>query len=171
MTLGFVISALVILGGALAAILLGNLVHCAFALALSLMGVAAIYLQLGAEFIGFAQVLVYVGAVAILIVFAILLTHSKTELEVRRFAPQWSAGLAAAVLVFGLLFLSVRTSRVLDWQDPSPASATPSAIGHELMARYVLPLEALGLLLTVALIGGVILAMPESLRDRPGPRH
>lgn len=171
MIFGFVISALIILGGALAAILLSNLVHCAFGLALSLLGVAALYLQLGAEFIGFAQILVYVGAVAILIVFAILLTQNKTEAEVHRFAPQWIAGLGAVVLVFGLLFFSIRASRVLHWNHPHGGGATPAAIGHELMAHYILPLEAMGLLLTVALIGGVILAMPESLRERPGLRR
>lgn len=164
---GFAISSLIILAGALGVIFLRNLVHCALALALSLLGVAAIYLNLGAEFVAFSQVLVYVGAVAILIVFAVLLTQNKTEREVRGFAPQWGAALAVAALVFGILLLSVRSSRVAGRPAPARPALTSRAIGYELMDHYILPLEAIGLLLTVALIGGIIVALPEV--SRPGP--
>ena len=103
------------------------------ALALSLLGVAAIYLNLGAEFVAFSQVLVYVGAVAILIVFAVLLTQNKTERAVRGFAPQWGAALAVAALVFGILLFSVRSSRMAARPAPAPPALTSNAIGHELI--------------------------------------
>src|ERR1043165_9637120 len=76
MTLPFAILALVIAASAIAAMSLRNLVHCALCLTITSAGLAGIYLQLGAEFVGFAQILVYVGAVAILIVYAILLTRN-----------------------------------------------------------------------------------------------
>ena len=71
----FAILAVLTLAGAVAAMSLRNLVHCALALTAAFAGLAAVYLQLNAQFVGFAQILVYIGAVAILIVFAILLTR------------------------------------------------------------------------------------------------
>ena len=76
MSLPFIIIAVVTLFAAAAAMSLRNLVHCALSLVVALAGLAALYLALDAQFVGFAQILVYVGAVAILIVFAVLLTRS-----------------------------------------------------------------------------------------------
>src|SRR5512141_801873 len=102
LTLSFLLLATVTLAGAVAAISLRNLVHCALALALCFVGVAGLYLQLNAQFVGFAQILVYVGAVAILIVFAILLTRGADP-EEKRFSTSWAAGAGATVLVFAVL--------------------------------------------------------------------
>ena len=77
MQIAFAIIAALTLVSAMAAMSLRNLVHCALCLALTFAGIAAFYLQLGAAFVGWAQVLVYIGAIAILIVFAILLTRSS----------------------------------------------------------------------------------------------
>jgi len=77
----------VTLGSAVLAVSLRNLVHCALALALSFAGLAALYLKLNAQFVGLAQVLIYIGAVAILIVFAILLTRGLNLPTVRRSDP------------------------------------------------------------------------------------
>ena len=87
MTLLFLILGVLTLAGAVAALTLRNLVHCVLALTLAFVGLAGLYLQLGAQFMGFAQILVYVGAVAILIVFAILLTRGATStFAIDRFA-------------------------------------------------------------------------------------
>ena len=77
MTVPFAIIAFLTLASAVAAMSLRNLVHCALTLMVTFAGLAALYLQLGAQFVGFAQILVYLGAVAILIVFAILLTRAS----------------------------------------------------------------------------------------------
>ncbi len=77
MTLPFLILAVMTLAGAMAAMTLRKLVHCALALSVSFVGLAGLYLDLGAQFVGLAQVLVYVGAVVILIVFVILLTRTE----------------------------------------------------------------------------------------------
>ena len=161
MTLVFAITGLLTAGAALAAISLRNLVHCALALALSFLGLAAIYLELNAQFVGFAQVLVYVGAVAILVLFAILLTAAPERESGARLAPGWLAGALTAMglfVVFGGILLS---SRAL----PVPAGAAPTVtvkqIGQELMTVYILPLQVMGLLLTAALIGAVIISLRE----------
>ena len=83
MTLSFAILAVFTIASAIAAMTLRNLVHCALALVGAFAGLAALYLQLDAQFVGFAQILVYVGAVAILIVFAILLTAGGEPAKAR----------------------------------------------------------------------------------------
>lgn len=150
------------LAGAIAAMVLRNLVHCALALAVAFAGLALLYLQLDAQFAGFAQILVYIGAVAILVVFAILLTRGSEPEGQPTGSSHWGAGIAAAVLVFLLVGGSLLSSRVLADRPLPPAPApTMQQLGDQLMTRYILPLEVLGLLLTAALIGAVILAMQD----------
>src|ERR1044072_2176148 len=85
----FFVLAAVTLAGAICAMSLRNLVHCGLCLALTFAGLAAIYLQLTAEFVGLAQLLVYVGAVAILIVFTILLTRNA-EVHISPVSRSWA---------------------------------------------------------------------------------
>ncbi len=167
----FLILALVTALSAVAAISLRNLVHCALALTLTFAGLAALYLQLGAQFVGFAQILVYVGAVAILIVFAILLTRGAEPAGTAINSPSWFVGAAVALAVFGVLAGVVLTSKALLHELPPPPQATVRQIGDQLMTHYVLPLEVLGLLLTAALIGAVVIALreePKSAGSEPG---
>ena len=100
MTLPFIIIALLTIASASAAMSLRNLVHCALSLALTFTGLAALFLQLNAEFVGFAQILVYVGAVAILIVFAILLTRGGENEPPAPIATATPWGIAIAVAAF-----------------------------------------------------------------------
>ena len=155
----FIVSALTLAGG-LAAILLKNTVHCALALTLAFAGQALLFLALDAQFAGFAQILVYIGAVAILVVFAILLTRGVGTTLIHVYAQKWVLGLLLAAGVFALLGWAVITSVP---HSAAPAIAVPTvlAIGQSLMYDYVLPLEITAVLLTVALIGAVIVAMPE----------
>src|ERR1700710_809690 len=97
-----VIAALTVVS-AIAAMSFRNLVHCALSLALGLAGIAALYLQLGAAFVGWAQILVYIGAVAILIVFAILLTRSSESTPQPVLSPSWGIGVAIAIIVFAVI--------------------------------------------------------------------
>lgn len=166
----FAIIAAFTLVSAVAAMSLRNLVHCALCLALAFAGLAAFYLQLGAAFVGWSQVLVYIGAVAILIVFAILLTRSGDGLQQAIVSRSWMVGLGIAVLVFGWLAKAVMSSSVagnpLLQTMPSKPEPTVREIGNQLMTRYVLPLEVIGLLLTAAAIGAVIIAMKDSGRGQ-----
>ncbi len=161
MTLPFAIIAALILLGAVAAMSLRNLVHCALTLMLAFAGLAALYLGLGAQFVGFAQVLIYIGAVAILIVFAILLTRGSEPPREAMFSGTWIVGVGIAAGVFGLLSAVVLSSRALTHEVPAVPEATVRQIGEQLMTKYVLPLEVIGLLLTAALIGAVIIARQE----------
>src|SRR6058998_644231 len=102
MSITFAIIAAVTIASAVAAMSLRNLVHCALAVALAFAGLAAAYLQLNAQFVGFVQPLVYIGAVAILIVFAILLTRNSETNGQSFVSRSWPAGLVVAGLVLGL---------------------------------------------------------------------
>jgi len=160
-----ILAALTLVSG-IAAVALRNLVHCALCLAVSFGGLAALYLQLGAGFVGWAQVLVYVGAVAILIVFAILLTRSDVP-PTKEKSWSWLAGVAVAAVVFAVLAKTIMSSETLRQMVAAPEKPEPTVrqIGEQLMTTYVLPLEVMGLLLTAAAIGAVILAMREPAQE------
>src|ERR1700722_14758325 len=110
MQIAFAIIAALTLVSGVAAMSLRNLVHCALCLAITFAGLAALYLQLGAPFVGWAQVLVYIGAVAILIVFAILLTRSDTGHHKPVLSMSWMAGIVIAGIVFGILAKAITIS-------------------------------------------------------------
>lgn len=166
MGIGFIIFAAITLVSAVAAMSLRNLVHCALCLIVTFAGLAALFLKLNAQFVGFAQILVYIGAVAILILFAILLTRSSDMLtrQVRTISASWWVGIAVALATFGSLALAVSSSKLLKASPPTSADVTVRLIGTELMKNYVLPLEVLGLLLTAAMIGAALIAMRDNTR-------
>ena len=161
MTLPFAIIAGLTVGSAIAAMSLRNLVHCALSLVVTFGGLAALFLQLNAQFVGFAQVLVYVGAVAILIVFAILLTRSAKPGPPVAMTTGAGWGIAIAIAAFLTMAGAVTSSVVMQRIAPPPSAVTVRTIGEKLMTDYVLPLEVIGLLLTAAMIGAVIIAMQE----------
>jgi NADH-quinone oxidoreductase subunit J len=156
----FTIIAIITLSAALAAALRRQLVHAALFLVVAFFGIAAFYFLLGAEFVGLVQVFVYVGAVAVLIVFTILLTRRSAEPD-RGF--NWNgAGVAAAVFA-GLLWAIVRTP-TLATASAEVEPLTVRRIGEMLMTDYVWPLQCIGVLLTVALLGALVLLMEEKHR-------
>jgi NADH-quinone oxidoreductase subunit J len=163
MTVPFLILAVVTIAGATAAMTLRKLVHCALALAICLIGLAGLYLDLGAQFVGLAQILVYVGAVVILIVFAILLTRSD-ELPSPK-EPRVASGIIVSAAVFAVLAWAVISSAPQSAASNQPRAAIQQ-IGGALMQRFALPLEVVGLLLTAALIGAVVIAMEEKPRTK-----
>jgi len=161
MSLPFAIIAILTLASAVAAMSLRNLVHCVLMLMVTFAGLAAFYLQLDAQFVGFAQILIYIGAVAILIVFAILLTQGGDAPRLSSFSVGSVAGVGIAVAVFGLLSGIILTSRALTHEIRPAPEVTVHQIGTQLMGNFILPLEVVGLLLTAALIGAVLIAMRE----------
>ncbi len=166
MSPAFLILALLAVAGAVAAVGLRNLIHCALALAVALAAIAGVYLHLGAEFIAFAQLLVYLGAVAILILFAILLTRGSERSGSGIFSAGWGWGLGVALGLLATVagvFVSARFPRAAAAVSAAPAGARE--LGTDLMTRHILALELIGLLLTAALIGAVILALHERGRE------
>jgi NADH:ubiquinone oxidoreductase subunit 6 (subunit J) len=145
---------------------LRQLVHSVLALTVAFAGLAAVYLQLGAQFVGFAQVLVYIGAVAILVVFAILLTRDRSATPQSVFVNSWKQGGVVALAVFMVLAWSLYRSSVSQRAVVSQPVVSMQQIGSTLMLRFGLPLEIIGLLLTVALIGAVTIALQEKKERR-----
>lgn len=161
MTLSFAITTILTIAAAVAAMSLRNLVHCALSVAVAFIGLAVAYLQLDAQFVGFAQILVYVGAVAILVVFAILLTRGGETPAQAVFSGSWLTGLAVAVVVFATLAWAIIRSAATSREPAAEPGASIERIGNALMTQYVMPLQVVGLLLTAAMIGAVIIAMRE----------
>ncbi len=162
MSAAFIILAALVVVSAVAAMSLRNLVHCALSLTVTFAALAGIYLQLNAQFVGFAQILVYIGAVAILIVFAILLTRGREPEAQAIFSSSWVAGAGVALAVFGLMAGIILSSKLIGVARGPEPQVNVRVIGEQLMTHYVLPLEVLGLLLTAALIGAVVLALRDS---------
>lgn len=161
MSIAFYVIASLSVAGALAAVLLKNTVHCALALTVAFAGLALLFLQLDAQFAGFAQILVYIGAVAILVVFAILLTRGSETPKDGVYSRSPLVGLVIAAGVFAVFGWAVLNSTTSLPNQLSKPSVTVMDIGNALMGRYILPLEIVALLLTAALIGAVIVAMHE----------
>lgn len=162
MQITFYIFGFLVITGAVAAVALRKPIHCALSLSISLSAVAGHFLLLGADFAGFAQILVYVGAVAVLMVFVILLTRENTPGEGLG-VGRWMIGIGVAAGLFGVLAACALASKVV-WDTGAQPEATAHKIGEQLMSTYVLPMEALGLLLTAAAIGAVVVAMPDKKR-------
>ena len=156
-SVAFLIIAVFTLAAALAAATLPNLMHAALCLVLALLGIASFFFLLGAEFVGLALIFIYIGAVAVLVVFTILLT-SRDLREHRGF--QWS-GVVIALPVFGSLSWAILRTQSLTIVPTHIRVLTVKRIGETLMNGYVWPLQCVGVLLTAALIGALVLVMEE----------
>jgi NADH-quinone oxidoreductase subunit J len=153
-----------------------NVIHAALWLIASFFGVAALYMLLEAEFIAVVQVLVYVGAISILILFAIMLTRQVTGEGVRQLTERWwlsllvSAALFAAVLVPTLINhqwnVPVPPAPQPGVEAPPEALAGPLQLGQGFVFEYLIQFQVAGVLLTVALIGAIVIAFEERARRR-----
>jgi NADH-quinone oxidoreductase subunit J len=153
----FIILSIITLGAALAVVTSKNLFRSALFLILSFVGVAGLYILLEAGFLAAVQILVYVGAISILIIFAIMLTRRLMAKELVQRNAQWGISGLVALLLFAVLgFILLR----VNW--PVVEAAVPqesiSILGQELMSTYALPFEVASVLLLVALVGSIIIA-------------
>ncbi|NUU26183.1 MAG: NADH-quinone oxidoreductase subunit J [Streptomycetaceae bacterium] len=157
--IAFVLIGLVVLGSALLVVTTRQIVHAALWLVVTLGGLAAEYLLLTAEFIAWVQVLIYVGAVVVLLLFGLMLTRAPIGRSTELDAPhRWPAVLVAVGAAATLLTVVVdafhATYLDLDKTDDGSARAT----GESLFRAWVLPFEVLSVLLLAALIGAIILS-------------
>lgn len=163
-----VISGLTIVTGILV-VTLRNLFHAALAMMVSFLGVAGLYILLDAGFLAAAQLLVYIGAISILIIFAVMLTRRMMQAQDTPFNGQAGMGLFTAVITFALIsFIITRL-----WRQP--IFATPLDVPSEVMDQivvqlgadlvsanaYVIPFIVASLLLLAALIGAIYVAWPQ----------
>ena len=160
----FGILSFIVISGALGVVFLNNIVYSAFLLGGVFMAVAGLYLLLNASFVAAAQILVYVGAVNVLILFAIMLVNKKEDLnpveglKLRKFL--------SAIVCSGLLALLIRVDLITQWKLPGPKAIgefSTERIGEHLFTDYLLPFELASVLLLMAMIGAIVLARRDVL--------
>jgi NADH:ubiquinone oxidoreductase subunit 6 (subunit J) len=155
----FVISSAIALGGAVGVVTTRNLFRAALFLVLSFVGVVGLFVLLEAELLAMIQLLVYVGAISILIIFAIMLSRRLMAPEYRAQNEQWLIALVTAVILFGLLLVVLLQVNWPTFQAEVPPD-TISLLGQALVSpdQFVLVFEVASVLLLVALVGAVIIA-------------
>jgi len=141
-----------------------NFVHSAIALAGSLIGVAALYVLLQAEFVAVVQVVIYVGAVVVLILFALMLTERATGKGVRVINAQWWAAALIGLLVL-LILGSVATQVPWRLSNELPPADPIQMMGEAFVGNYLLPFEVVSVILLVALVGALIISRPARQED------
>lgn len=167
----FGLTAALIVGAAMMVVLARNVIHAALWLIACFFGVGALYLLLEAEFLAVVQVLVYVGAISILILFAIMLTR-QTEGARQLVAGWriWATGLICATLFAAVLVPTLATH---PWNVPPALGpggeevlSGPAELGRGFVIEFLLQFQVAGVLLTVALIGAIVIAFEERARRR-----
>ena len=163
----WILSAITVIGAVLA-ITLRNLIHCVLSLILFFLGIAGHYLLLRADFLGAVQILIYIGAVAVLILFAIMLTRHVTGTEGPRevLGGKWWSGMGTAIIIAGLLWAVIGKDKLASMLPAGAAKTSVAEIGRVLVADWVVPFEAMAVLLTAALIGAVVIALEEVIRRK-----
>ena len=163
----FSILSLIIIIGSLGVVLLESIVYSAFLLGGVFMSVAGLYLLLNASFVAAAQVLVYVGAINVLILFAIMLVNKKEDLKPIKYLN--SRKLISSTICITLLSLLVRVDLSNTWliADPKLSIGEESTIrlGEHLFSDYLLPFEVASVLLLMAMIGAIVLARRDVLSE------
>lgn len=161
----FLIIALFTLGSALMVVTTRNLVHAALWLVSTLFGVAVVYALLNANFIAVVQVVVYIGAIAILFIFAVMLTRKDLRDNTPQINKNWWMGALLAMMVFaGLAFMLQGWSGLLKTAADIPSGFDAvGELGEALLSpnAYVLPFEVASVLLLAALVGAVYLAFSK----------
>ncbi len=146
----------VMLGSALLVVLGRDVIRSALWLILSFAGLAGIYGLLGSPFLAISQVLVYIGAIAVLILFAVMITSTKRGPAKLVFQRQWWVAAIAAVLLVGLMIAAVLLT---DWPHNGQIyAAQVRDVALTLFDEYIFAFEVLGVLLLAAIIGGLYLA-------------
>lgn len=153
----------VMLGAALLTVTMRDIIRCGLAMMVSFGALAGLYVLAGAPFVAAAEVLVYIGAISVLILFAIMLTQSKIGPISLVFQTQVLPAAIAAVI---LAILIAVTATATDWPQTANRIWTRTAdVASALFSSFVLPFEVVSVLLLAAVIGGVFLAK----RERGGP--
>lgn len=140
-----------------------NLIAASFLLLSSFIGIAALFLFTGAEFLAVTQLLIYVGGILTLILFGILITKRRNILSLSSGVQNKRGGAFLALGLFILLSYCICKEHFL-FKTPLPSATTSHIIGFGLMDNYLLPFELSGLLLLVALVG--VLALASSIKSR-----
>ena len=157
----FYLLAAVTVGSALGVALSNSIVYSAFALMGTLLGVAAMFVLLGADFLGAVQLLVYVGGILVLTLFAVMLTHRIADVQVSNRAVGRPAGLVVVGAVFAAMVWAARRATWVVAAEPGEPSPTTYGIGKAFLTDYLLPFEVASVVLLAALIGAIVVSRKE----------
>jgi NADH-quinone oxidoreductase subunit J len=155
----YLIAALAV-GGALGVVLVRNTVYAALFLILALLAVAGVYILLASEFLALVQILIYAGAITVLLLFALMLTRAG-DLPETMVGAQWPIAGVASLTLMGLLIATVATS---DWPGDADGMITRvpfEQVGEALFRQWAVPFEIASIVLLIALIGAIVLARDE----------
>lgn len=157
----FWILSAVILVSAFLVVSLKNIFHCALFLILCLFAVAGIFVMLNAEFLAAVQVLIYVGAVSILIIFAVMLTSNLASRKIEQTNRNALVAILACIAFAGVAIMLIKKTAV--WKTATMALPTDNigTLGKLLLTDFMLPFEVVSVLLLAALIGAIVLAREE----------
>lgn len=138
-----------------------NIIYSAFSLLGTFAGVAGLYVFLGADFVAAVQILLYVGGILIIILFAVMLTHRITDVQItNRAVGRFPALVVTAVL--GLFLLQVLGATQWMTAPTPPFEPTTAGIGQSFLESYLLPFELASIVLLVALIGAATISRKET---------
>jgi len=155
--LAFYTDAAMIVFSAIMVVSLRNIFHCALFLALGLFGIAGIFVMLHAEFLAGVQVMIYVGAISVLVLFAIMLTRQLTGREIKQNNKQ--SPLAAFIaLLFVVFVLKIATNAKFAVPSEKATDNATAMLGELLVTKYVLPFEVASVVLLMAMVGALLLA-------------
>jgi len=158
----FFVFALLIIGGAIFMISFTKVVHMVVSLAFAFLSLGGLYVLLEAEFVAFVQILIYAGAVSILMIFGIMLTKHEENEESATWTPQETLTAIGCVALFGVLFFAIQNAELpAGGAGFDPGADNTAAIGQIIFTERVLPFELVSVLLTVAFIGAIVLARRE----------
>ncbi|MEC4812552.1 MAG: NADH-quinone oxidoreductase subunit J [Scytonema sp. PMC 1069.18] len=162
----FGVLAVMLIGAALGVVLLENVVYSAFLLGGVFASMAGMYLLLNADFVAAAQLLIYVGAVNVLILFAIMLVNKRQAFD--PFPTAWIRKALTGVVCLGLFALLSTMILATPWSlsTTAPATNTIIAIGQHFFSDFLLPFELASILLLMAMVGAIILARREYLPEQ-----
>ena len=146
---------------AIAVVTARNVVHAALYLVVALLSVGATFLLLGAEFAGWVQILIYVGAIVILFLFGLMLTKAPIGRDTLDNQNRWLGVLVGAGVFAGLVLLIQSAFPVGEAERFQVIQATTANVGESMFRDYVLPFEAISFLLLAALIGAIVLARKD----------
>jgi len=156
--IAFWILAAITIGSAAMLILVRNLMQAILFLILSFVGVAGLYITLSADFVAVAQVLVYAGAISVLMIFAVMLTPRSQRDNSGNFL-QLPAFILSGLVIAGVTFVALET----DWREAGRGSFETTAveIGEALLSPFVLPFEIASVLLVAAMIGAIVIVRED----------
>ena len=156
----FYLLAAITVASALGVALSGSIVYSAFSLMGALLGVAATFVLLGADFLGVVQLLVYVGGILVLTLFAVMLTHRISDMNVSNRAVGRGPGLVVVgVVLVWMLQVASRAAWVV--KEPGAPAPTTYGIGHAFLTDFVLPFEVASIVLMAALVGAIMVSRKE----------